>query len=113
MAEIKRGNETETKKTHRKKYNIRQWCSFELLHLAITKTEKKVCVCDCENEVELSDNFHVPSVCHKLKLLLPDFFPFALVERALKFSEVYFYAYFQDVCFEVEGVKERARERMR
>lgn len=43
------------------------------LHLAVTR-KKCVCVCDWRNEVELSDNFHVPSVAHKLKLLLPDFF---------------------------------------
>lgn len=41
------------------------------LHLAVTQ---KKYVCDWRNEVELSDNFHVPSVAHKLKLLLPDFF---------------------------------------
>lgn len=43
---------------------------------------------DCGSKVELSDNFHVPSVCYKLKLLLPVFSP-------SKFSKVYFYAYFR------------------
>lgn len=58
--------------TKREKIDSRirlSFCMFIVFSVAHTS------MCDCGSEVELSDNFHVPSVCHKLKLLLPDFFP--------------------------------------